>query len=182
MISQPLFNKGEKPEYIPRVAAVHDLCGYGKCSLGVAIPVISAGGCDVCPIPTGLFSSHTQFPFYHMHDTTPMLEAYLDAWAAVNVEIDAVYSGFLGAPSWPGRPPYAGGGIWPFLPKPGGCACTGPPGPPPFLSVAQYQRPCFSKHVPFRPQSLQVPAALAANAATHSATATICVFMSVFPF
>lgn len=98
MISQPLFNKGEKPEYIPRVAAVHDLCGYGKCSLGVAIPVISAGGCDVCPIPTGLFSSHTQFPFYHMHDTTPMLEAYLDAWAAVNVEIDAVYSGFLGAP------------------------------------------------------------------------------------
>ena len=98
MISQPLFSKGDKPEYIPRVAAVHDLCGYGKCSLGVAIPVISAGGCDVCPIPTGLFSSHTQFPFYHMHDTTPMLDAYLDAWEAINVEIDAVYSGFLGAP------------------------------------------------------------------------------------
>ncbi len=97
MISQPLFSKGDKPEYIPRVAAVHDLCGYGKCSLGVAIPVISAGGCDVCPIPTGLFSSHTQFPFYHMHDTTPMLDAYLDAWEAINVEIDAVYSGFLGA-------------------------------------------------------------------------------------
>ena len=33
--------------YIPRVAAVHDLCGYGKCSLGVAIPVLSAAGCDV---------------------------------------------------------------------------------------------------------------------------------------
>ena len=33
--------------YIPRVAAVHDLCGYGKCSLGVAIPVLSAGGWDV---------------------------------------------------------------------------------------------------------------------------------------
>ena len=41
--------------YIPRVAAVHDLCGYGKCSLGVAIPVLSAAGCDVCPVPTGLF-------------------------------------------------------------------------------------------------------------------------------
>ena len=36
--------------YIPRVAAVHDLCGYGKCSLGVAIPVLSAAGCDVCPV------------------------------------------------------------------------------------------------------------------------------------
>ena len=33
--------------YIPRVAAIHDLCGYGKCSLGVAIPVLSAAGCDV---------------------------------------------------------------------------------------------------------------------------------------
>ena len=40
--------------YIPRVAAVHDLCGYGKCSLGVAIPVLSAAGADVCPVPTGL--------------------------------------------------------------------------------------------------------------------------------
>ena len=47
-------------DYIPRVAAVHDLCGYGKCSLGVAIPVLSAAGCDVCPVPTGLFSSHTR--------------------------------------------------------------------------------------------------------------------------
>ena len=35
--------------YLPRVAAVHDLCGYGKCSLGVAIPVLSAAGIDVCP-------------------------------------------------------------------------------------------------------------------------------------
>ena len=40
--------------YIPRVGAVHDLCGYGKCSLGVAIPVLSAAGCDVCPVPTSL--------------------------------------------------------------------------------------------------------------------------------
>ena len=42
--------------YIPRVAAVHDLCGYGTCSLGVAIPVLSAGGCDVCAVPTSLYS------------------------------------------------------------------------------------------------------------------------------
>ena len=52
--------------YIPRVAAVHDLCGYGKCSLGVAIPVLSAAGCDVCPVPTGLFSSHTAFPGWYI--------------------------------------------------------------------------------------------------------------------
>lgn len=84
--------------YIPRVAAVHDLCGYGKCSLGVAIPVLSAAGCDVCPVPTGLFSSHTAFPGWYMHDTTDILRDYLDAWKGIDVDIDAIYSGFLGAP------------------------------------------------------------------------------------
>ena len=84
--------------YIPRIAAVHDLCGYGKCSLGVAIPVLSAAGCDVCPVPTGLFSSHTAFPGWYMHDTTNILDDYLNAWKGIDVDIDAVYSGFLGAP------------------------------------------------------------------------------------
>ena len=83
--------------YIPRIAAVHDLCGYGKCSLGVAIPVLSAAGCDVCPVPTSLFSAHTKFPTWHMHDTTSMLAPYLDAWQEEHVELDAIYSGFLGA-------------------------------------------------------------------------------------
>ncbi len=88
-----------KGDYIPRSAAVHDLCGYGKCSLGVAIPVLSAAGCDVCPVPTGIFSSHTAFPGWYMYDVTEALPDYLAAWAKINVEIDAIYSGFLGAPS-----------------------------------------------------------------------------------
>lgn len=83
--------------YIPRIAAVHDLCGYGKCSLGVAIPVLSAAGCDVCPVPTSLFSAHTRFPQWYMHDTTDMLTPYLDAWQQEGIELDAIYSGFLGA-------------------------------------------------------------------------------------
>lgn len=83
--------------YIPRVAAVHDMCGYGKCSLGCAIPVLSAAGVDVCPVPTALFSAHTKFPVFHMHDTTDMLTAYLDAWREEGVELDGVYSGFLGS-------------------------------------------------------------------------------------
>ena len=83
--------------YIPRVAAVHDMCGYGKCSLGCAIPVLSAAGIDVCPVPTALFSAHTKFPVFHMHDTTEMLNPYLDAWREEGVELDGVYSGFLGS-------------------------------------------------------------------------------------
>ena len=83
--------------YLPRVAAVHDLCGYGKCSLGVAIPVLSAAGIDVCPVPTSLFSAHTRFPKFYMHDTTPMLTDYLDAWREEGIELDGIYSGFLGS-------------------------------------------------------------------------------------
>ena len=84
--------------YIPRIAAVHDLCGYGNCSLGIAIPVLSAAGCDVCPLPTSLFSAHTLFPSFYMHDTTQMLPDYLDAWVEEGIQLDAIYSGFLGAP------------------------------------------------------------------------------------
>ncbi len=98
MTEKPLHLYRREGAYIPRVAAVHDLCGYGKCSLGVAIPVLSAAGCDVCPVPTGLFSSHTAFPGWYMHDTTDMLADYLAAWKNIGVEIDAIYSGFLGAP------------------------------------------------------------------------------------
>lgn len=87
-----------KDAYIPRIAAVHDLCGYGKCSLSVAIPVLSAAGCDVCSVPTGLFSSHTGYSGFYMHDTTDILTDYVNAWKGIDVGIDAVYSGFLGAP------------------------------------------------------------------------------------
>ena len=95
--SKDVFLYQRDVRYIPRIAAVHDLCGYGKCSLGVAIPVLSAAGCDVCPVPTGLFSAHTRYPVFHMHDTTSMLAPYLDAWGQEGVEVDAIYSGFLGA-------------------------------------------------------------------------------------
>lgn len=86
------------PHYIPRVAAVHDMCGYGKCSLTAAIPILSAAGCDVCPVPTALFSAHTKYAVFTFHDTTDILSGYLDAWRKENVELDGVYSGFLGSP------------------------------------------------------------------------------------
>ena len=94
-VSAVLYQR--KGAYIPRVAAVHDMCGYGKCSLGVAIPVLSAAGIDVCPVPTALFSAHTKFPVFYMHDTTEMLNDYLDAWQKEGVDLDGVYSGFLGS-------------------------------------------------------------------------------------
>ena len=83
------------PRYIPRVAAVHDMCGYGKCSLTAAIPILSAAGCDVCPVPTALFSAHTRYEVFTFHDTTEILDGYLDAWRQENVDLDGVYPVFL---------------------------------------------------------------------------------------
>lgn len=95
MSQTPLFDRN--PSYIPRIAAVHDMCGYGKCSLTAAIPILSAAGCDVCPVPTALFSAHTKYPVFTMHDTTEILSGYLDAWREEHVELDGIYSGFLGS-------------------------------------------------------------------------------------
>ena len=73
------------------------MCGYGKCSLTAAIPILSAAGCDVCPVPTALFSAHTRYEVFTFHDTTEILDGYLDAWRQENVDLDGVYSGFLGS-------------------------------------------------------------------------------------
>ena len=78
------------PTYIPRMAAVHDMCGYGKCSLTAAIPILSAAGCDVCPVPTALFSAHTRYAVFTFHDTTDILSGYLDAWQKEDVELACI--------------------------------------------------------------------------------------------
>ena len=96
-MSEDVVLYDRNPLYIPRVAAVHDMCGYGKCSLTAAIPILSAAGCDVCPVPTALFSAHTKYETFTFHDTTDILSGYLDAWRAENVDLDGVYSGFLGS-------------------------------------------------------------------------------------
>ena len=43
----------------PRVAAVHDLSGFGRCSLTIVMPALSAMGVQCCPVPTAFLSTHT---------------------------------------------------------------------------------------------------------------------------
>ena len=82
---------------LPRVAAVHDICGYGNCSLAVALPVVSSAGVDVLPIPTSVLSAHTGFPSYTFLDTTDQLNDYIDNWQELEVEVNGIYTGFLGS-------------------------------------------------------------------------------------
>ena len=47
-----------------KIAVINDLSGYGRCSLTVAIPVLSVMGHQCCPVPTAILSNHTEFPVY----------------------------------------------------------------------------------------------------------------------
>jgi len=82
---------------LPRVLAVHDMSGFGKCSLTVAIPVISACGAEVCPLPTALLSSSTNYEGWTFSDFTPQMPKYIEHWENMGLKADAIYSGFLGS-------------------------------------------------------------------------------------
>lgn len=82
---------------LKRVAAINDLSGFGRCSLTVAIPVISAFGVQVCPLPTAILSAHTGFPHYSFCDFTENMQEYANKWEALGLRFDTVYSGFLGS-------------------------------------------------------------------------------------
>ena len=82
----------------PRVAAIHDLSGFGRCSLTVAIPVLSAMGVQCCPLPTAVLSTHTGgFEGYTFRDLTEEMAVAAAHWKALDLRFDAVYSGFLGS-------------------------------------------------------------------------------------
>jgi len=78
-----------------KIAAVHDLSGYGRCSLTTAIPVLSACGFQCCPVPTAVLSAHTAYPDIFIRDLTGDLPAYIDSLHRLGVTFDAVYSGYL---------------------------------------------------------------------------------------
>jgi pyridoxine kinase len=83
--------------FIPRVAAIHDLSGYGRASLTVVIPILSTMGVQVCPMPTAVLSSHSGFSGFHFVDLTDHLGPMIEHWKSMKLQFDAIYSGYLGS-------------------------------------------------------------------------------------
>ena len=82
----------------PRLAAIHDLSGFGRTSLMVVIPIFSTLGIQVCPLPTAVLSSGTTgFDDFRFVDLTENLPDFLAHWKSLGLRFDAVYSGFLGS-------------------------------------------------------------------------------------
>lgn len=83
-----------------RLVAIHDLSGLGRVSLNAVIPVLSTLGVQVCPLPTAILSSGTSgYAGFHFVDLTASMKASLDHWESLHLQVEAVYSGFLGSPA-----------------------------------------------------------------------------------
>lgn len=83
---------------LPKVAAIHDLSGYGRASLTAIMPTLSTMGVQVCPLPTAVLSNHTGgFEHFSYVDLTDTMGDYIARWKEIGIDFDCIYSGFLGS-------------------------------------------------------------------------------------
>ena len=80
-----------------KIALINDFTGFGRCSVAVELPIISALKIQVCPLPTAILSVHTGFKNYFMDDYTDRMKNYIESWQKNNLEFDGVATGFLGS-------------------------------------------------------------------------------------
>ena len=80
-----------------RIVTMQDISCVGKCSLTVALPVISAMGVEAAVIPTAVLSTHTMFKGFTFHDLTGEIEPIMAHWKKEGFDFDAVYTGYLGS-------------------------------------------------------------------------------------
>ena len=80
-----------------RIVSIQDISALGKCSLTVALPIISAMGVECAVVPTAVLSTHTQFSGFTFCDLTDEMEPIADHWKQQDFHFDAIYTGYLGS-------------------------------------------------------------------------------------
>ena len=80
-----------------RIVTIQDISCVGKCSLTVALPIISAMGVECGIIPTAVLSTHTMFQNFTCRDLTGEIEPIVAHWQSEGITFDAVYTGYLGS-------------------------------------------------------------------------------------
>ena len=78
-----------------KAAVINDYSSFGRCSLAVAAPLLSAMRVQCCPVPTAIFTNHTGFETFSWTDCTDRMDAYIDDWQAIGMRFSAIASGFL---------------------------------------------------------------------------------------
>lgn len=79
-----------------RVLTIQDISCLGKCSLTIALPVISALGAETVILPTAVLSTHTMFNNFTCKDLSDQIEPIQNHWKSEGVTFDAIYTGYLG--------------------------------------------------------------------------------------
>lgn len=80
-----------------KIALINDITGFGRCSVAVMAPIVSAMKIQAVPIPTAILSTHTQFPVYFFDDYTSKMNDYIQTYKDLNLSFDAIATGFLGS-------------------------------------------------------------------------------------
>lgn len=81
-----------------QVLTVQDLSCLGKCSMTVALPVLSAMGCSCSVLPTAVLSTHTAFPHPFVRNLTADMRPILEHWRTIGAEFDSILVGYLSNP------------------------------------------------------------------------------------
>lgn len=80
-----------------KILTIQDISCLGKCSITIALPVISAMGVETVILPTALFSTHTMFPDYVKKDLGEQMRPIAEQWKRNGVTFDAIYAAYLGS-------------------------------------------------------------------------------------
>ena len=91
------YTTSEKVTAMKRIVTIQDISCLGKCSLTVALPIISAMGVEASIIPTAVLSTHTMFSRFTFKDLTDQIEPVTAHWKEENFDFDAIYTGYLGS-------------------------------------------------------------------------------------
>ena len=79
-----------------RILTIQDISRFGKCSLTVALPILSAIGIETAILPTAILSTHTLFKGFTCKDLSDQLKPISDHWKKEKIKFDAIYTGYLG--------------------------------------------------------------------------------------
>lgn len=80
-----------------RIVTIQDISCVGKCSLTVALPIISAMGIETAIVPTAVLSTHTMFSGFTCKDLTDQVKPIMEHWKKENFDFDCIYTGYLGS-------------------------------------------------------------------------------------
>ena len=80
-----------------RILTIQDISCLGKCSITIALPIISAMGVETTILPTAVLSTHTMFQGFTVKDLTDQLIPITDHWKEQKIHFDGIYTGYLGS-------------------------------------------------------------------------------------